>query len=314
MASGKSLNNDISQGRTDYKSCPFCNGSLTFIYKMGEYRIEKCLTCKTGLVNPMPTSDELSGFYDGFMFAADMRNMPVVRKSSRLLFSELGFETGRKMEMLDVGGGGGFFSKAFEDFGYGRSTYIDIDAKASEFAGKELGISTAINADVTEYKFDKRFDFIMCRHIIEHLITPHTFIIKMTELLSDKGILLIMCPNGESLEYFSYPKLGLLKRAKTIRDANNISFFHVFGKFLTGNILHGIDPPRHLWAITIKGLTTYLTNHSLDFNIYTRNLADRCYSPYYTPKTVYDKSALFFADIFFARIHGGTHLVLVIKK
>lgn len=293
--------------------CPLCNGKLLFVYKMGDYRIEKCSICKTGLVNPMPDQDALAKFYDGFLYAANIQHMPIIARSSTKLFSELCLKRDTHLQMLDVGGGGGFYSKSFEDLGYGKSTYIDLDQKACEFAKSKLNVSTVVNADVTAVKFETKFDFIMCRHIIEHLIRPGDFILKMTELLSEQGVLLVMCPNGASLEYLAYPK-GLLNRFRVIRNSNNISTPKLFVRLIFGDMLHGIDPPRHLWAITRKGMAVFLQKNSLKFKIFTKNLSDECYSPYYTPHTFSDRLADFSADKFFSKIHGGTHLVVEVRK
>jgi len=263
----------------------------------------------------MPERGILAMFYDGFLFEADIRNMPDIAKNSRELFSELKLENGRNLEMLDVGGGGGFFSKSFENLGYGKSTYVDLDAKACDFARNKLGVSNVINADATQAAFDKKFDFIMCRHIIEHLLNPSEFVLKMTGLLSEKGLLLVMCPNGASIEYLAYPRLGLLNRARIIKGSNPIRSIALLRKFLFGDILHGIDPPRHLWAITGKGMEIFLKRNSLNFKIYTKKLTDKCYSPYYKPRTFFDKKiAPFLVDKFLSRIHGGTHLILEIRK
>ena len=89
--------------------------------------------------------------------------------------------------MLDVGGGGGFYAKAFEDLGYGLSTYIDLDFQSCRFAN-ELGLKNVIhgNAVLADYG-DKKFDLIMCRHLIEHLKDPVTFVFDILKL-SGKSI------------------------------------------------------------------------------------------------------------------------------
>jgi SAM-dependent methyltransferase len=267
----------------------------------------------TGMVNPMPNQDALAKFYDGFLYSANIHHMPIVARSSVQLFSALNLDKDSHLQMLDVGGGGGFYSKSFEDLGYGGSTYIDLDQQACDFAKNELKVSTVINADVTAFDFDTKFDFIMCRHIVEHLVSPGHFILKIKELLSEKGVLLVMCPNGASLEYLAYPA-ALRNRFRIIQISNKISVPQLIVRLILGDMLHGIDPPRHLWAITRKGMSLFLQKNSIKFKIYTKNLADQCYSPYFIPQTFLDRVSVFFADKLFSRIHGGTHLVLEIRK
>ncbi|GAG64833.1 unnamed protein product, partial [marine sediment metagenome] len=186
---------------------------------MGAYSIFKCTHCGTAQSCPKPSLKELADFYDSFLFRTSIENKPFVYKSAELLFSRLGLPANENKQMLDVGGGGGFYAKAFEDMKYGESTYVDLDPRACESAMK-LGIKNIINADAGKYDFPISYDFIMCRHLIEHLINPNLFIMKLIHLLSPNGQLLLICPNGESLEYLAYPK-SLLGRLLKIYKSNS---------------------------------------------------------------------------------------------
>jgi SAM-dependent methyltransferase len=217
--------------------------------------------------------------------------------------------------MLDIGGGGGFYAKVFEVSGFGESTYIDLDSDACKFAKEKIELTNVLNQDATKLDAkDHRYDFIMCRHLVEHLVNPADFILKLTGILAEGGVLLIVCPNGDSLEYFAYPQLNLKERVQKIQAASGLSKFAVNLKFLSGQMLHGIDPPRHLWAISRKGMRCFLEAYRIHFEIDTFPLTDPVYSPYYSSRSFTQKICSFIGDTFSSKLAGGTHLSVVIRK
>ena len=295
--------------------CPFCNGEATPVYKMGDYVVCKCGDCGTGQVTPMPCDEELQEFYKGFLFSANIRNLETILNTGPRLFSLLGLSKNASMKMLDVGGGGGFYAKAFESSGFGVSTYVDWDSEACDFASEKVGLKNVLNKDVAMLDAeDGKYDFIMCRHLIEHMVDPTGFILKLTGLLEKNGTLLIICPNGDSLEYFAYPNLNLKSRVDKICKASPLSRVTVVAKLLCGEMLHGIDPPRHLWAVSRKGMQRFLADNDIHADITTFPLTDAIYSPYYSPRTLWQKICAFWGKMVFSKIAGGTHLSVVVRN
>ncbi len=293
--------------------CPFCKGPTATVYKMGDYNVCKCAVCGTGQVTPMPRNDELQEFYKGFLFSANIKNLETILNTGPKLFSLLCLPKNESMKMLDVGGGGGFYAKAFEASGYGQSTYVDLDSDACNFAREKVGLTNVLNQDAALLETETvKYNFIMCRHLIEHMVDPAQVILKLTGLLAEAGTLLIVCPNGDSLEYFAYPQF-LKRRVEKICSASHISKVKVVAKLLFGEMLHGIDPPRHLWAISRKGMKQFLTDNNINADIATFPLTDPIYSPYYSSKTLSRKIFSFIGDMVTANIAGGTHLSVVIK-
>ncbi len=299
---------------TEAAYCPFCEGACRFVYNMHEYRIYKCLRCGTGRVSPMPEAGFLTGYYSGFLFAANKENYQPVLASAKKLYPLLGLSPGGNASLLDIGGGGGFYAKAFEELGYGRSTYVDLDNRACDFA-RNIGLSTVLHEDAASLRYSgKKYDLILCRHLIEHLPNPALFIMEILKALSKKGRLLLMCPNGNSLEYLAYPRSNITLRIDTIGQSSRMAKSKVIQRFLCGDILHGIDPPRHLWAITQKGIQSLIDGTLYKATVTTHPLTDMIYSPYYRPGSLGGRAYDLCGTYFFAKIHGGTHLVSVIEK
>jgi SAM-dependent methyltransferase len=218
--------------------------------------------------------------------------------------------------MMDIGGGGGFFSKAFESLGFGESTYVDLDPQSCDFARDTLGLERVFNCDAMDMRkyASGNFDLIYCRHVVEHLLDPTSFMERILGYLKDDGIFVVQVPNGHSLEYLAYPKSTIRKRISVICRTNDLSLLKVFWIMISGGMLHGIDPPRHLWAITREGMKRWADGKGVKCDIHTHHLGDPAYSPYYRKgKGLRAGIQDLIGQRILGPIHGGTHLVAVLR-
>jgi SAM-dependent methyltransferase len=297
--------------------CLFCEGKCSLRYRMGDFEIWRCHRCGTGRAWPTPTPETLAKFYDGFLTNLKADALPHFLAAAKALYGELGFRAGGGMRMLDVGGGGGFFAKAFEELGYGDSTYVDLDPKSTAFAREELGLRRTFNADVAALPatLERNFDFIYCRHVIEHLPDPVGFMFSLLGLLKQDGLFVVQCPNGSSIEYLAYPWSKVMDRFSRIRRDNGISRFKLAAAILGGGMLHGMDPPRHLWAVTKRGMKAWARRMKLQCHVSMRHLGDSAFSPHYRPKATFrGRLSDFAGQRLLAPVYGGTHLIAKLRK
>jgi len=296
------------------KICPLCLGEAAPLYRMGAYTVMQCRGCKSGFADPMPDSSALESFYQGFH-----PNLKAEAVMGRLdlagaLFGYLGMKPDGSRTFLDVGGGNGLFAKAFEVLGYGTSTYVDIDEVACRFVRNDLGIRSVRVCDVRELDvgYAEAFDLIYSRHLVEHLTDPLGFITKLASFRKPGGMLVVQCPNGDSLEYLPYFYSNVRDRFRKIRQATGWSKGRLLRCWLGGGMLHGIDPPRHLWAFSRAGIRLWAARSGLKVRIFTRNLACRLFSPGYTPRKKWNEHVGdFLGRHIFAKMRGGTHLIMI---
>jgi len=284
---------------------------------MKEYPIYQCTFCRTGFVHPMPDKDSLCGLYDGFLGGLDSGQMSRFREIASQLYLQLGLQKGLTLNMLDIGGGGGYFCKAFEELGYGEATYVDLDPQSCTFAREKLGLNKVFECDamILQDVIELKFDFIYCRHLIEHLPNPTLFLLKIMDVLKETGVLVVQFPNGDSLEYLAYPHTNIKDRFKKIRTSNNFSLLKTLWIMISGKVLHGMDPPRHLWAISRKGISQWAKKNHILCKKFTRHLGDVPFSPgYFKKSNLKGKLLDFFGQRFLSPIRGGTHLVVILRK
>ena len=127
--------------------CVFCGSKLAYRYNMSDYAIWQCQNCGTGRVWPMPNQYVTNKFYVGFCYQADMANKDIIALAADKLYKDLNLPNHGLLTMLDVGDGEGFFAKAFEDYGYGKSIYVDLDEQACAFAKDKVGLKGVFNCD-----------------------------------------------------------------------------------------------------------------------------------------------------------------------
>lgn len=269
--------------KSEYNDCIFCGGRRKYIYTLNGREIVQCEVCRTSGVFDMPSSDELAEYYQGFAYANDVRRLNALTHPQMRAWmkSHLPKSTGR---MLDLGGGGGLFAKAFEVMGLGEGVVVDLDRESCEFARDKLGLKNVFQLSLESDDISNigEFDFVYCRHVIEHLIDPCAFILKSLKLVRSGGYFVIQCPNGLSKEQALFYPDRWAKYLRSVKRFNEWGKVYSILCSLSGEYGFGLDPLRHLWAISQKGLydlTDCLDGYSTSFN--TASLADPVFSPYY---------------------------------
>ena len=257
----------------------------------------------------MPTQHELTKFYDGFLFATDSSTYPAIERSVALLMKFLEFLPNGNNHMLDIGGGGGHYSVAFEKLQYGHACYADLDPQACAFA-RSLGLKDVIHGNAENPNLiTERFDLIFVRHVIEHLISPDKFMTALLSYLKPNGKLVIICPNAHSTEDYLFPT-HLAKRIHSLLISNNYNL-NILIKGLSKYIHHGIAPPRHLWAITEEGLSEFWIRTRKSYKIMTFPIDNEMVSPLFKATL---STPIYRLLRFFLKKGKGVHLMCIVQS
>lgn len=296
--------------------CIFCKGENHFIYSLNGYGINQCSNCLTCSLDKFPSSDEIKNYYQGFKFEMDVQHFKsILTPAVKNWFQSYRLPPNSKM--LDIGGGAGFFAAAFEAFGLGKSTYIDLDASACKFAKETLQLNDVICSKIEEFKppNEAKYDFIYCRHVIEHLVDPRVMVDAAIDLLNPGGTFILQFPNGLSLEYLAYPR-RILPYAKKIQNSNHWNAAKTLSILASKQNAFAMDPIRHLWAITPQAILDYLEPHKCKLNASakTKSISDPVYSPYSRNAHLLDSIRSSLAKHTLGRLRGGSHAVISITK
>ncbi|GHV60042.1 SAM-dependent methyltransferase [Campylobacterota bacterium] len=100
--------------------------------------------------------------------------------------------------VLEIGPGHGFFSRLINNrYPSAALDLVDISAQSLEMSRKMVGEGERIryiNGDV--FEFGGKYDLIILGEVLEHLDSPRQILRKISELLSERGILWITVPTN----------------------------------------------------------------------------------------------------------------------
>lgn len=227
--------------------CIVCNSDSIFwfskVNQYGSYKIYKCSNCKTAFVSPRPTIKYLNDFYSQNSGTYESiseiiegeKNYPNSSiDAKRFINNSLRLNNNKKGFFLDVGAGYGYCSKEAKD-----NALEVVSLEIGDFrtkALKELWGINAVNILFEDFLDDyEKYSYILMSQILEHTISPVTFIQKALNLLEPKGIICIAVPN-----------------------------FNSFFRYILGKRDIFIIPPEHLNFFTPKGLRIILENNGFE--------------------------------------------------
>ena len=141
-----------------------------------------------------PTVDELKNFIiEKGCFERDenMRILNSIFVPCYKTFNRLSrYFNFNKKKVLDLGCGYGEFLINFDESSLG----IDVQDRLLKFASS-LGLRV-MRLNVEEnLDLDERYDVIFCRQLLDHLVSPHKFLVESHHLLTNEGYLIASIDN-----------------------------------------------------------------------------------------------------------------------
>lgn len=139
------------------------------------------------------------------------------------------FPSGKKLRVLDVGGGFGFMARKIAHLGH-DVTVVDISEDMIDLGLRELAADPVEGSltfmqgtaqTVAELLPNEKYDLVMCHAVLEWLVDPMPVIGILKQMIADNGILSLMFYNKAALLFqslvvgnFDYIKAGLVKRRR----------------------------------------------------------------------------------------------------
>ncbi len=191
-------------------NCPLCGNKKSFKFIESsyshelaiEYKIFKCKNCELEFSIPMKSAPP--SHYERYEWYGERWEF----------FETLKFLKGKKLKIMDIGCGEGYFLNLAKKMGF-EVVGIDFNKKAIEIAKEKFGIERVYPFTIEEFieKFpDEKFDVICAFHLIEHLENPLDFIFKFKKILNKQGFFIFSIPSDRRIsvklkrrEEFDYP-------------------------------------------------------------------------------------------------------------
>ena len=142
---------------------------------------------------------KLKAYYDHALATIkDEGSDPVVSEVTKKVIDSfiVPLELDKDSKILDIGSGVGYFSDHMKQLGYTditSTTLTNGDAKALEQKGHQY-----IKTDINFIKQpDASYDFIFCRHALEHSPFPYFALLEYNRLLKESGTLYVEMPRPD---------------------------------------------------------------------------------------------------------------------
>lgn len=196
--------------------CPICdyNDSETIIHSgkdllnnlPGEFNIKKCKKCSHHFTSPRPVREAIGYYYstEYYTHHTEVNSIKIaIKKVLKSLKSSknLTYQPYGAKKALEIGCGNGELLKKLDSLGW-ECTGTEIDKKNIQITKTKLPHIKIINGDIneTEQLNNENFDLIVMSHVLEHMYDINRILIRLNELLSDNGKLIIQVPNFECWE------------------------------------------------------------------------------------------------------------------
>lgn len=223
----------------DYKdqyihvTCPACgqdDSRQAFIKRGQDYVI--CNNCATMYINPRPPRDILEKFYttsknynywNKYIFPASeaaRREKIFKPRVDRVLSICNEFDIPKNL-LLEVGAGFGTFCEEMQKLGvFKRVIGVEPTRDLAETC-RQRGLEV-IEDFVENVRLDsgELADVLVSFEVIEHLLSPKDFVEKCHEMLAERGIFIVTCPNVHGFDM-----LVLQEQSNTI-DHEHLNYFH----------------------------------------------------------------------------------------
>jgi SAM-dependent methyltransferase len=168
----------------------------------GTWDVHDCESCGARYLHPMPTAEQLGGYYPADYYSH--QPMPASGRALKSRLKSVLLPLGTKEpvfaepgRMLDLGCGSGWMLEYYRDRGW-EAEGVEYSESACA-AGRERGLTmhhgSLEDADLPTAVFD----YVRTNHSFEHLTNPNATLQEISRILKPGGTLFVGVPNTNGL-------------------------------------------------------------------------------------------------------------------
>ncbi len=174
------------------------------------YNLVECINCSLVTIENKQKVEDIGKYYANNYYAyTASKNIFFILKNimidfssklpfvgEKIMLGQMYLKADKKnMSVLDIGCGDGYSLEMYKKFGFENLYGTEIEENLCKML-ESKNIKVFKTLDITEIKFDKKFDVVRMSHVLEHVYNPSEqldYIYK--NLLKDDGKLIIGVPN-----------------------------------------------------------------------------------------------------------------------
>lgn len=193
--------------------CFICGADIRLLYDFPRvqksFSIYKCNGCGHSRTFPEPDISTLKSLYSkrsrrrnenygreySSAFLERLKEWLIIRPLLLKLKRFFGYI--KTPTLLDVGCATGWITDVSSRMGFNASG-LEANPFLADVARKKFKLEI-YEGFLEELDTENKFDAVTMFHVLEHMVDPHSALKTINNLLNDKGKLMIVVPNGESL-------------------------------------------------------------------------------------------------------------------
>jgi 2-polyprenyl-3-methyl-5-hydroxy-6-metoxy-1,4-benzoquinol methylase len=197
--------NDLKNHLEEIKPCIICNSIDLEKWANINYLVaKKCKECGMISVNPHFNDEGLKLLYSNYFYKRQEND---ILNAQRKLVYQLDHDWINNFiyrgRVLDVGCSGGFFLDHFSKKNWIREG-VEIAGNSADYARDKFEVLVHEGL-ITEINFEKKYDLVMFRGVIEHFRDPISVFKKCNEIIKPGGYLYFTAtPAGDSFAFEVY--------------------------------------------------------------------------------------------------------------
>lgn len=235
----------------------------------------KCEHCGLVFTHPMPDTDSLVAFYQGFSFQRRsvselLAQVPAIRRSLKYF---VGPPRGTR-RFLDYGGASGVYGRAAQDLGW-VAAVSDYDNSMLSIARDDLKVAHVFTEP--EMLDGQPYEVVFAFHVIEHWNDIDANLARLLSLVSPGGRLVFATPNARNAEtrVRTRFRLGYVR----ILEKHGVEKSAAEKWLAQDDSITCWDPPRHLFAFTPDSVRAIGQRFGLSTRVWTGYNTSRIFEP-----------------------------------
>ena len=185
--------------------CPICERPTRQRFAVGSYALCACPACQLEMLDPQPEESVLQEIYGhGYFLGEDGSEASERRSKMKSATAALYVDTLARLvrpedvALLEIGCGHGEVLQEARRRGF-RVSGVEMSAAAAAIANRSLGGPVvAVGTIQTLPVAPGRFDAVLAADVIEHVRDPEDLLLRVRELLTAGGALLLITPSLNS--------------------------------------------------------------------------------------------------------------------
>ncbi len=184
-----------------HPACPICEAGETVPVAgpQTRWRYLRCRGCEHHWLHPAPTQAELTEYYNTAYAVPRAAYLKGVQHEAPIMQRLVATVRPTPGRMLEIGCSYGAMLVAFRDAGWDVAG-VELDRRAADYARQTYALRVSTGSlESSTADLRPPYDVITMYHVLEHILDPLAFCVRLRTLTGEGGALVLKTPNNRAV-------------------------------------------------------------------------------------------------------------------